>query len=254
MQRVCGDKMITPSQRKNDAAHVYAQLKHLVVNYQFRPGTQLHPKELGDQHGVSSTPIREALHRLAGEQLLVSTPNKGFFSKVLSVDEMNELSVLTHALLQHAITWDVKLLNRNGLAALPNWNETSFEQIGNSPEAYASLIEQWIEGLAALSDNKCLMQLIGNLNDRTHYVRALDLEDAIRRQETIHQIQCFVECLRSRNIADAVINLQRQLEQKLSLMPALVKEGLVRSYAACRTMSYQTGHSSTTGDRISAIR
>src|ERR1700712_3223023 len=88
--------------RKNGAGHVYARLKHLLVNYRFKPDAQLHPTELADRLKVSSTPVREALHRLAGEHLLLSVPNKGFYSKVLAFEEMKELFVISTVLLQHA--------------------------------------------------------------------------------------------------------------------------------------------------------
>src|SRR5262249_39450202 len=93
--------------RKNSASHVYTELKHTVLNYRFAPGRPLHLGELAEQLKVSSTPIREALHRLEGEHLLAFIPNKGFFCKVLNIDEMRELSVLRYVLVEYPIAANV---------------------------------------------------------------------------------------------------------------------------------------------------
>lgn len=215
--------------RKNGAGHVYAKLKHLLVNYQFKPEVPLHPTELADRLKVSSTPVREALHRLAEEHLLTSVPNKGFYSKVLAIEEMNELSVLSKVLLQHAIGTGAAALNAEQFLEYPvNANRTDLvDQIISD----AHFIENVFENIAALSRNRSLSMIIRNLNDRTHYVRLLDLETEERRFQILHQIKCLVEQVGSRNIPDAIDNLHEQLRLELLHMPKLVKEGLARSYS-----------------------
>jgi DNA-binding GntR family transcriptional regulator len=218
---------VTP--RKNGAGHVYAKLKHLLVNYQCRPEMQLHPTELADRLKVSSTPVREALHRLAGEHLLISVPNKGFYSKVLAFEEMKELSVLSKVLLQHAIAAGAAPLNGEQFLEYPvNANRTGLaDQIVSDVQ----FIENAFESIAAASCNRCLSMMIRNLNDRTHYVRLLGLEMEERRSQILHRIKCLIEQVRSGNIPDAIDNLQEQLQLELLHMPKLVKEGLARSYS-----------------------
>src|ERR1700686_4267940 len=89
--------------------HVYSRIRHLLINYRFRPGTQVSPHELAEGFRVSVTPIREALHRFAGERLINFIPNKGFYSKVLDSQELIELSVLRCQLLRNAITASLEL-------------------------------------------------------------------------------------------------------------------------------------------------
>jgi DNA-binding GntR family transcriptional regulator len=218
--------------RKNSAGHVYAQLKHLLVNHQFRPGMQLHPSDLGDQLKVSCTPVREALHRLGGEQLLLSIPNKGFFASVLSSEEMMELCILMNALLQHSITSGIQILHRGRLITFPFNNGNSLEQSSDPARSYASFFEGLLESIASLSRNRSLVKLIRNLNDRTHYLQILDLDDTERRHEIACLTQRLIEDLRTQHASEAIGNLQQQLQRRLGLIPALVKEGLARSYAA----------------------
>jgi DNA-binding GntR family transcriptional regulator len=216
------------TRRKNGAGQVYSKLKQLLINYRFKPDAQLHPTELAERLKVSSTPVREALHRLAGEHLLRSVPNKGFYSKVLAFDEMKELFVISNVLLQHAIS--EALSNEENSLEFPiildGANFAKIDQIMSD----ACFIEEVFNNIAAMSRNHCLSMMIRNLNDRTHYLRLLDLETG-RRSQLLQQVQSLVGHVRSRNIAEASSNLNEQLQISLLRMPQLVKEGLARSYS-----------------------
>jgi DNA-binding GntR family transcriptional regulator len=222
--------MATVSRRKNDASHIYADLKHFLINYRFRPGTQLHPSDLAQQFKVSSTPVREALHWLGGEHLLVSVPNRGFFSKILCAQEMTELSILRHVLLQYSLMPNSRASDGGWLA--DTVSDRHFEQTIDDAGLQLSLVEGVIEGIASLSANHCLVSTIKSLNDRTHYIRMLDLEEASRRQETARQNRDLIEKIRICDMSGALGNLQQQLQANLARIPGLVKEGLARSYAA----------------------
>lgn len=56
---------------------VYRRLREDIFSRRHRPGERLHEAELAEKLGVSRTPVREALHRLAVEKLVVFTPNIG---------------------------------------------------------------------------------------------------------------------------------------------------------------------------------
>jgi len=234
--------MVSQSARKNGASHVYDQLKTLLVNHQFQPGTPLHPSDLGQYLKVSSTPVREALHRLGGEELLLSIPNKGFFAKVLNSEEMIELSILMNALMNYSVTSGLHACGEIGVRKppfkgkhiTPPFNdEYDFDKSGDPAQSYSALVEGLFENIGSFSENRCLVKLIRNLNDRTHYVLMLDLEDADRRSEIVSLTQSLLKHLKARNFPEVVVNLQQQLRRRLALIPALVKEGLARSHAAC---------------------
>jgi hypothetical protein len=91
------------SQEAATFSSVYLQLKDLVINSRFRPGEQLYPSTLSQHLRVSSTPVREALHRLAAEQLVLATPNRGFFSRVPTIEETIDLHKLLNALTKYAV-------------------------------------------------------------------------------------------------------------------------------------------------------
>ena len=69
----------------------YATLKTLVLSNQVRPNEHLEIASLAKRINIGLTPVREALIRLAFEDLIKLHPHRGFFAKVLSVKELTAL-------------------------------------------------------------------------------------------------------------------------------------------------------------------
>ena len=66
---------------------VYDELKKKIITCEFRPGTIIEEVALSRHLEVSRTPIRSALSHLESENLVYSTPRKGFTVKQLSIKE-----------------------------------------------------------------------------------------------------------------------------------------------------------------------
>lgn len=58
---------------------VFDALKHEVLSGERAPGTKLEPALLADQLNSSVTPVRDALHRLAGARLVEMRASEGFY-------------------------------------------------------------------------------------------------------------------------------------------------------------------------------
>ena len=67
------------------------QLREGIIDGAFSPGDQIQEAQLASQLNVSRGPVREALHRLVQEGLLVSRPNRGVFVQELTVRDVSEI-------------------------------------------------------------------------------------------------------------------------------------------------------------------
>jgi DNA-binding GntR family transcriptional regulator len=56
----------------------YDQIRALILGGEMSPGARLSQLDLADRLGISRTPVREALRRLAGEGLVDALPQRGF--------------------------------------------------------------------------------------------------------------------------------------------------------------------------------
>lgn len=73
------------------AEQVYQAFKRDIISGTYRPGEALSENLLGKRYATSRTPVREAAARLQRENLLRVIPKKGYFVKLISVPELNEL-------------------------------------------------------------------------------------------------------------------------------------------------------------------
>lgn len=70
---------------------VYAALKQKLRRGGVKPGEKLEPAALSDELFASVTPIRDALHRLAGERLVEAPRHDGFRVPLLSETRLRHL-------------------------------------------------------------------------------------------------------------------------------------------------------------------
>jgi DNA-binding GntR family transcriptional regulator len=70
---------------------VLDRLRNLILSRMLRPGERLVQSELAEQFGVSRTPIREALHKLASDGLVTISPHKGASVADFSLAELEDI-------------------------------------------------------------------------------------------------------------------------------------------------------------------
>lgn len=88
--------------RGNSVAHVYETLRAEILCMKLAPGEDIDDVALCQRLGLSRTPIREALSRLAGDGLVVQSPNRGVQVAPVNLMEMPRYTEAL-ALLQRAI-------------------------------------------------------------------------------------------------------------------------------------------------------
>lgn len=61
------------------ADKAYAALREMILRLEIEPGSALDDRVITKKLGVGRTPLREAIHRLAAEKLVVIVPRRGAF-------------------------------------------------------------------------------------------------------------------------------------------------------------------------------
>lgn len=80
------------------AIQVFSHLRNLILTLQLQPSQGLSEKELSVRLGVSRTPVREALIRLADEGLVDIYPQRGTFVAPIRIAEVKEARFIREAL------------------------------------------------------------------------------------------------------------------------------------------------------------
>jgi DNA-binding GntR family transcriptional regulator len=72
-------------------ARAYRALWNEIVRGRIEFGAQLRPDTIAEQLDISTTPVREALHRMESDGLIVKLPYRGWFVREFSEQEVREL-------------------------------------------------------------------------------------------------------------------------------------------------------------------
>lgn len=118
----------------------------------FQPGEALVVTDLAAEIGLSPTPVREALARLAGEGLIERRKGRGYFYPVLSGAEIVDLYELQHAYVHACLT-----LHYRGALSL---------QRAAAATAAAAGIKGLFEAIVAEAGNEALVEAHGRVAAR----------------------------------------------------------------------------------------
>ena len=89
--------------RKDGAVDTYGMIKDMILAGQIKPGTRLSDQGLARDLGVSRTPVRHALSRLAQDGFLDDSRTKGYHVADLDAKQVSDLYALREVLEAHAI-------------------------------------------------------------------------------------------------------------------------------------------------------
>lgn len=166
---------------------VYDRIKTRLLAQPQTPGRLLHIGALATELRVSTTPVREALTRLAAQRLIVFTPRKGFFSNTPTQEEIRGLHCINQTLLEAAIDNWARRVEQSD----PEKQETSFSLSPQSGESAEQLVQRTAAlflHIAQLSGITELTQIVGNINDRLHHARLIEFEIIDDARESLSQM------------------------------------------------------------------
>ena len=94
---------LQPIERRNLGSDVYRVLRDRILSQELKAGEKLSDLRLSSELGVSRTPIREALHQLAQDGVVIAEPNRGFFVATFTRRDLEEIFELRRVLELYAI-------------------------------------------------------------------------------------------------------------------------------------------------------
>ena len=98
---------------------VYDEVRSDILFGRRLPSARLSLNEIAEQHGVSLSVVREAVTRLASEDLVEATPQRGFRVRSLSLDHLHDLTwmriqletlALRQSIAKGDISWEADLV------------------------------------------------------------------------------------------------------------------------------------------------
>jgi DNA-binding GntR family transcriptional regulator len=173
---------------------IYRQVLDRISTGTLAPGTRVKDTHLAGELGVSRTPVREALLRLAREGVLAADMGRGFRVQPLDRVEMEETGAILAALEGLALTLSGDI-SMEQLAQLSDLDR-ELSALRGDPNRCIDLDQQWHRTLIQGCPNARLLSMISSLwQVPRRYMRAF-LRDAGRVSLSTQHHSRIIEALR----------------------------------------------------------
>jgi len=209
---------------------VYARLRDLILSNELRAGQKLVDRDLAEQLGVSRTPIREALGRLAMMGLVEARSRRGYYVKQYTAEEMTDLYEFRKILETSA----AKLAAENANASHRREFEDILirsEKLAANPTISAKTVELDLEIhdlIARASGNESLHKAISNLMDKVMcfiWVAWVDTRtaDPVSIALAHNEHKALIERILDRDADGAAKLLDVHIEKTMSALSAMLQ-------------------------------
>lgn len=196
----------------DSADRAYAAIRRLVVDFRFRPDERINEVQLAAQIGLSRTPIREALNRLASEGFLIFSPNRGFVFRALDIDDLVHLFELRTIVETGAFRLACMRGDREAATNLSDfWREAHEAYRSADPDEILDLDEAFHVTLARASGNPEIVRHLQAVNARIRFVRRVQIERGRKHASMIDEHTEIAKALQCRDVWSGTDLLSRHI-------------------------------------------
>ena len=193
-------KDIEPIEQGNVSHSAEAEIRRLIIEGVLAEGERLNEVHLSARLGVSRTPVREALNRLAAEGSLEARPRIGYSVRPLTEDEFTQLYDI-RPLLDPAALRLAGVPSQGQLARLSTLNR-NLVRARNADEAI-TLDDAWHLELLAHCPNRILVELIEKMMLRTRRYEMALMREAAGRTSAVQTHEEILAALAAGDLEQA---------------------------------------------------
>ena len=185
------------------SAKVFHSIREDILNGKYQANEELKEKNIGDDLGVSRTPVREALRQLELEGLVHIIPNKGAFVEGVTLQDVKDIYEIRTLLEGLCARWAAERITQEQLEEL---EEIVFEACASK-------------------------ELTRVLRDYHHYlqrIRRITLEEKARAHASINEHRAIAEALKARDARTAEECARLHIRNTISNMDKIGWENLMK--------------------------
>jgi DNA-binding GntR family transcriptional regulator len=202
---------------------VYQAIKARLVACEFPEGERIYLEPIAEALGVSTTPVREAMNRLAERDLVIKAENKGFFAMTLSEARLRGHYELTRLLLTLGLEDLSPAAQRemHDYAPIAEIVNRLNRRVINDAGTLARYTGEIFAAVAALIDNPAVQLAVDRANDHLYFVRTLECGHIADVQG---ELKRFCELFLSGKRDELVVAIHAYHGQRIALLPQLLRD------------------------------
>lgn len=159
----------------------YDILREKILSKELLPGTRLVDSQLAEEFGISRTPLRDAIRKLAEEGLVVNHPQKkGYYVYKPSAEDINEIFELRLFLDLAAATKLIQEVFPKDPEAFSRLQDFYRAEYENEDASFVQKDEDFHDMIVQLCGNKRMSAIYADLRSQTRAFRSVTSRDKKR--------------------------------------------------------------------------
>jgi GntR family transcriptional regulator, rspAB operon transcriptional repressor len=208
------------------AEQIYEMLRHAIVRLSMVPGSVISEKELCLAYGVSRTPVREAIKRLADEDLVDVFPHSGTYVSKISFEVAEEGFVIRRALEIESIRRAVAFATDEDIRRLERLIDEMRDILKRGAlHEYIEVDDAFHAAIADISRYPRIWKFINLVKAHLDRMRQLSAPVPGHLAEVTEQHAAIVRALGRRNADQAELAMKIHLESSFAVMSAMYEDG-----------------------------
>lgn len=171
---------------------LYDRLREGILTGRYAPGEMVYEGALAVEHGLSKTPVREALHLLAARGLVTVLPKKGYMVRTMDFQDVREIMDLRMLLEPHA----VEAVARSCAPAVVG-------ELRQCLDAQSRLRNQPLEAMVEAQKFHLALARAGG-NDRVSDVLSQVLDETARAHHVLPALQSYMSSAEEQAAHEAI--------------------------------------------------
>jgi GntR family transcriptional regulator, rspAB operon transcriptional repressor len=202
--------------RQTAASAIYGELRRQILAMKRAPGSPISEKELAEAFGVSRTPVREALIRLAEEGLVQIQPQSGTRVGLIPIDALPDAVVVRQALecamvrILAARATDAEVAQLREIIR----RQEIMSSLGDA-DGFHALDEAFHETIADLAGHPGVWKVAHQAKSQIDRCRRMTLPVEGRMRSVVNEHRTILDGIADRTPARAVGAMERHLSAVL---------------------------------------
>ncbi len=193
-------------------ARVYKNIRDGIIEGRYQTGEFLVETRLAEEHGVSRTPVREALKQLELEDLVVSIPNRGVVVQGISQEDIDDIYTIRYLLEGQAAYWAAQRIKPEQMDKLAELIELmDLYTRRNDASHLARLDTEFHSVIYAASNSRTLEHILASLHQHAQRSRQSALNKPDRAPKSLEEHQNIYAALEAHDAERAKTCMEKHI-------------------------------------------
>jgi DNA-binding GntR family transcriptional regulator len=201
-----------PRKKKLQSAEAYERIREMILTAELPPGRHITEVELAHQLGMGRMPVREALQRLAQEDLITIVPRKGSMVAPIQIDDLQKIFELRLVLEGLSAQLAAERITDEELDSIENLIDMVYDVDEGSRE-HVRIDREFHLRIALATRNEYLHRAVERVLN--HALRLLYISGSrmARVKDIRHEYDAVIRALRRREGRAAALAMQSHIEE-----------------------------------------